>query len=120
MILQPEDFWSFYEWLMRPEAFLESAFLQGIVLFILAIVIGLMVGLHHIGEPLRTRRGILRRCPRRTGSDSLRSTWHFGTPSIRARPTGIQGGDSPQSLVCGGLVCGHVAAGWLVFESGEQ
>ncbi|MDA7878012.1 ABC transporter permease [bacterium] len=44
MILQPEDFWSFYEWLMRPEAFLESAFLQGIVLFILAIVIGLMVG----------------------------------------------------------------------------
>ncbi|MBD54962.1 MAG: hypothetical protein CMM05_07770 [Rhodopirellula sp.] len=44
MILQPEDFWSFYEWLMRPESFLESAFLQGIVLFILAIVIGLMVG----------------------------------------------------------------------------
>ena len=44
MILQPEDFWSFYEWLMRPESFLESAFLQGIVLFVLAIVIGLMVG----------------------------------------------------------------------------
>ena len=44
MILQPEDFWSFYEWLMRPDAFLESAFLQGIVLFALAIVIGLMVG----------------------------------------------------------------------------
>ena len=44
MILQPEDFWSFYEWLMRPESFLESALLQGIVLFVLAIVIGLMVG----------------------------------------------------------------------------
>ena len=44
MILQPEDFWSFYEWLMRPDAFLESALLQGIVLFVLAIVIGLMVG----------------------------------------------------------------------------
>ena len=44
MILQPEDFWSFYEWLMRPESFLESACLQGIVLFVLAILIGLMVG----------------------------------------------------------------------------
>jgi hypothetical protein len=44
MILQPDDFWSYYEWLMRPEAFLESAMLQGIVLFVLAIVLGLMVG----------------------------------------------------------------------------
>ncbi|MGI9470078.1 MAG: ABC transporter permease [Rubripirellula sp.] len=44
MILQPEDFWSFYEWLLRPDAFLESALLQGIVLFVLAIVLGLIVG----------------------------------------------------------------------------
>lgn len=44
MTLQSEDFWSFYQWLMRPEAFLESALLQGIVLFVLAIVLGLMVG----------------------------------------------------------------------------
>ncbi len=44
MTLQPEDFWSFYEWLLRPNAFLESALLQGIVLFILAIVLGLIAG----------------------------------------------------------------------------
>lgn len=44
MILQPEDFWSYYEWLMRPNAFLESAFLQGAVLVGLAIVLGLFVG----------------------------------------------------------------------------
>ncbi len=44
MTLQPEDFWSFYEWLMRPDAFLESALLQGIVLFVLAIVLGLIAG----------------------------------------------------------------------------
>lgn len=44
MILQSEDFWSFYEWLMRPESFLESAILQGIVLFLLAIVLGLICG----------------------------------------------------------------------------
>ena len=44
MILQPEDFWSVYEWLFRPNAFLESALLQGLVLFILAIVLGLLVG----------------------------------------------------------------------------
>ncbi|QDT07642.1 ABC-2 family transporter protein [Rubripirellula lacrimiformis] len=44
MNLQPEDFWSFNEWLLRPNAFLESAALQGIVLFVLAIVLGLIVG----------------------------------------------------------------------------
>lgn len=44
MTLQPEDFWSYYEWLMRPNAFLESALLQGIVLIILAIILGLMAG----------------------------------------------------------------------------
>ncbi|MGB1926416.1 MAG: ABC transporter permease, partial [Rubripirellula sp.] len=44
MILQPDDFWSFYEWLMRPDAFLQSAFLQGIVLIVLAIVLGLLIG----------------------------------------------------------------------------
>lgn len=44
MTLQPEDFWSFYEWLVRPGAFLESAALQGVVLIILAIVLGLIVG----------------------------------------------------------------------------
>lgn len=44
MTLQPEDFWSFYEWLMRPEHFLESALLHGIVLIVLAIVLGLIIG----------------------------------------------------------------------------
>ena len=44
MTLQPEDFWSFYEWLVRPESFLESALLQGIVLIVLAIVLGIIVG----------------------------------------------------------------------------
>ena len=44
MILQPEDYWSFYEWLMRPDSFLESACLQGVVLFVLAIVLGLIAG----------------------------------------------------------------------------
>ncbi|TWU40670.1 ABC transporter permease [Novipirellula artificiosorum] len=44
MTLQPDDFWSFYEWLMRPDAFLESALLQGVVLFVLAIVLGLIGG----------------------------------------------------------------------------
>lgn len=44
MTLQPEDFWSFTEWLVRPGAFLESALLQGIALFILAILLGLVIG----------------------------------------------------------------------------
>ncbi|MEM6778733.1 MAG: ABC transporter permease, partial [Planctomycetota bacterium] len=44
MNLQPEDFWSFSEWFLRPDAFLESAALKGIVLFVLAVVIGLIVG----------------------------------------------------------------------------
>ena len=44
MNLQPDDFWSFNEWLLRPDSFLESALLQGVVLIILSIVIGLMVG----------------------------------------------------------------------------
>lgn len=44
MILQQDDFWSFYEWLMRPDAFLQSALLKGIVLILLAIVLGLIVG----------------------------------------------------------------------------
>ncbi|TWT92085.1 ABC transporter permease [Stieleria varia] len=44
MILQPDDFWSFYEWLFRPGAFVESALLQGAVLIVLAIMLGLMVG----------------------------------------------------------------------------
>jgi len=44
MTLQPEDFWSFAEWLFRPQAFFESAFLQGVVLVVLAILLGLLVG----------------------------------------------------------------------------
>ena len=44
MTLQPDDFWSFYVWLLRPDAFLESALLQGVVLFVLAIVLGLIAG----------------------------------------------------------------------------
>ncbi len=42
--LQPEDFWSFYEWLMRPGAFLESAALQGVAVLVLAMLLGLLVG----------------------------------------------------------------------------
>jgi len=44
MNLQPEDFWSFQQWFLRPGAFLESAALKGIVLFVLAVVLGLLVG----------------------------------------------------------------------------
>ncbi|MEZ6089825.1 MAG: ABC transporter permease [Pirellulaceae bacterium] len=44
MTLQPEDFWSFGEWLLRPGAFFESALLQGIALIVLAAVIGLIIG----------------------------------------------------------------------------
>lgn len=44
MTLQADDFWSYYEWLMRPDAFLESALLKGIVLVVLAIVLGIAVG----------------------------------------------------------------------------
>ncbi|QDV69177.1 ABC-2 family transporter protein [Rosistilla carotiformis] len=44
MTLQPEDFWSFTEWLLRPGAFLESALLQGIALIVMAIVAGLVIG----------------------------------------------------------------------------
>ncbi len=44
MTLQPEDFWSYYQWLMRPEAFLESGLLKGIVLTVLAIILGIAVG----------------------------------------------------------------------------
>ena len=44
MNLQPDDFWSFSEWLLRPNNFLESALLQGIVLILLAILVGLMIG----------------------------------------------------------------------------
>ncbi|MEM9368688.1 MAG: ABC transporter permease, partial [Planctomycetota bacterium] len=43
MNLQPEDFWSYSEWMLRPGAFLESAAMKGIVLFVLAIVLGLIV-----------------------------------------------------------------------------
>jgi hypothetical protein len=42
--LQPEDFWSYYEWMMRPSSFLESALLQGAVLIVLAILLALLVG----------------------------------------------------------------------------
>lgn len=44
MNLQPEDFWSFYEWFFRPGAFLESAALKGIVLAVLASILGLVGG----------------------------------------------------------------------------
>ena len=44
MTLQADDFWSYYEWLMRPDAFLESALLKGAVLIVLAIVLGVAAG----------------------------------------------------------------------------
>ena len=44
MNLQPEDFWSYSEWFFRDGAFLESAALKGIVLLVLAIVLGLIAG----------------------------------------------------------------------------
>ena len=40
MTLQPDDFWSYYQWLIRPNAFLESALLQGIVLIVLSLATG--------------------------------------------------------------------------------
>jgi ABC-type transport system involved in multi-copper enzyme maturation permease subunit len=43
MNLQPDDFWTFSEWLLRPGQFLESALLQGIVLILLAIILGLVI-----------------------------------------------------------------------------
>ncbi len=44
MTLQPEDFWSFSYWLLRPDAPIEGALLQGVVLAILAMLIGLLIG----------------------------------------------------------------------------
>jgi hypothetical protein len=44
MNLQLDDFWSFYEWFFRPGAFLESAAFKGIVLTVLATVLGLVGG----------------------------------------------------------------------------
>lgn len=44
MTLQPEDFWSFSEWLLRPGAFLESALLQGVAIVILVVLIALLLG----------------------------------------------------------------------------
>ncbi len=44
MTLQPEDFWTYTEWLFRPNSFLQSAFLQGIVMALIAILLGLGFG----------------------------------------------------------------------------
>lgn len=44
MNLQPDDFWSFNEWLFRPGRFLESAALQGVVLIVLSLLLGVMFG----------------------------------------------------------------------------
>jgi hypothetical protein len=44
MTLQPEDFWSFQQWLMRPGAFLESALLQGVAIVVFVVLLGLMIG----------------------------------------------------------------------------
>ena len=38
MTLQPDDFWTYYQWLVRPDAFVESAILKGIVLAVMALV----------------------------------------------------------------------------------
>ncbi len=44
MTLQPEDFWTFSEWFLRPGSFLESAALQAMVLIAIFIVFGVLVG----------------------------------------------------------------------------
>ena len=46
MTLQPDDFWSYYEWLIRPNAFLESALSAGrsCLIILLAFVLGLLIG----------------------------------------------------------------------------
>ena len=44
MTLQPQDFWSFSEWLLRPGSFLDSALLQGVALTVLVVVLGLLIG----------------------------------------------------------------------------
>ena len=44
MTLQPDDFWTYYQWLVRPDAFVESAILKGIVLAVMALVLGMIAG----------------------------------------------------------------------------
>ena len=44
MNLEQQDFWSFSEWLWRPGKFLESAALQGIVLIVLSLFLGVIFG----------------------------------------------------------------------------
>jgi ABC-type transport system involved in multi-copper enzyme maturation permease subunit len=44
MTLQPEDFWSFSQWLLRPGAFLESALMQGVAVTVLLALLGLLFG----------------------------------------------------------------------------
>ena len=117
MILQPEDFWSFYEWLMRPDAFLESALLQGIVLFVLAIVIGLMVGYIISANRYGPSEGFYAVARAVPGPDSIRFTRHLGESRLCSGKTGLQGGHPSQSSVCGRTVPLSVAAGRLVSES---
>ncbi len=116
MTLQPEDFWSFYEWLMRPDAFLESAFLQGIVLFVLAIVLGLMVGYVVSAArygPVEGFYAVARAIRDLVRFDLAR---HFDPSHHCPGPIGFQGSDSSKSPVCG-RICSVVLlllAGWYL------
>ena len=44
MNLQPDDFWSVQQWLFRDGKVLESAALKGIVLLVLALMLGALIG----------------------------------------------------------------------------
>ena len=105
MNLQPEDFWSYYQWLVRPNAFLESALLQGIVLIVLSIVLGLLVGYIISAARYGPVEGFY--AVARMVRDLVRFDLpgHIGSPHRRSCTIGVQGGDSPQGVVCGRSVC---------------
>ena len=108
MTLQPEDFWSFYEWLMRPDAFLESALLQGIVLFVLAIVLGLMVGYVVSAArygPVEGFYAVARAIRDLIRFDLAR---HLHASHLCVGPSGLQGSDPSTSPVCGRAVPGRL------------
>ena len=120
MILQPEDFWSFYEWLMRPDAFLQSALLKGIVLILLAIVLGLIVGYVYSASRYGPVEGFY------AVARAIRDLIRFDLPGtstasrVRTGPFGVQGSDSPQGAVCRRTVSRRAVAGRLVPESRER
>ena len=119
MTLQPEDFWSFSEWLLRPGAFLESALLQGIALFLLAILLGLVARLYHLRRALWAGRGVL--CGRQRAIRDLFTRDLPGTAPRRIMALArlaFKEAIRRRVLFVVGLFAGRLAAGRLV--SGTQ